>query len=118
MFVSVGTDYHRFDRLMGWLDEWFADDPKVGSVIVQRGTSNVPTQVESVDYLQRTGLIEEFQKATVVVSHGGPATILESRSNGIVPIVVPREAQYDEHVNDHQVDFAKRLAAHGEIQMA
>ena len=118
MFVTVGTDYHRFDRLMGWLDEWFLGDPQVGSTIVQRGTSKEPTEVESVDYLQRTGLIEEFQKATVVVCHGGPATILECRSNGIVPIVVPREAEFDEHVNDHQVDFCVRLAAHGEIQMA
>ena len=118
MFVSVGTDYHRFDRLMGWLDEWFANEPAVESAIVQRGTSSEPTRVESVDYLQRSGLIEEFQKATVVVCHGGPATILECRSNGIVPIVVPREEQFDEHVNDHQVDFCKRLSAHGEIQMA
>ena len=118
LFVSVGTDYHRFDRLMGWLDEWFANDPPVGSVTVQRGTSSEPTQVESVDYLQRTALIEQFQKASVVVCHGGPATILECRSNGIVPIVVPREEQYDEHVNDHQVDFCVRLAAHGEIELA
>ena len=54
MFVSVGTDYHRFDRLMGWLDEWFANEPAVESAIVQRGTSSEPTRVESVDYLQRS----------------------------------------------------------------
>lgn len=118
MFVTVGTDYHRFDRLMDWVDEWFAGAPQVASTTVQRGTSKEPTSVESVDYLQRTGLIEEFQRATVVVCHGGPATILECRSNGIVPIVVPREEQFDEHVNDHQVDFCVRLAAHGDIQLA
>lgn len=118
LFVSVGTDYHKFDRLIGWLDEWFATQPKVESAIVQRGTSATPSNVESVDYVQRTQLIEEFQRATVVVTHGGPATILECRSNGIVPIVVPREAAHDEHVNDHQVDFCKRLAGHGDIQMA
>ena len=118
LFVSVGTDYHRFDRMVWWLDEWFATSPDVKSSIVQRGTSAEPEHLESVDYLQRTQLVEEFQQATVVVCHGGPATILECRSNGIVPIVVPREERYDEHVNDHQVDFCERLAAHGEIQMA
>ncbi len=35
-----------------------------------------------------------------------------------MPIVVPREARYSEHVNDHQVDFCTRLAAQGDIQMA
>ncbi len=118
LFVTVGTDYHRFDRMVWWLDEWLAENPKVDSVIVQRGTSATSEHAESIDYLQRTQLIDEFQQATVVVCHGGPATILECRSNGIVPIVVPREERFDEHVNDHQVDFCERLAAHGEIQMA
>jgi UDP-N-acetylglucosamine transferase subunit ALG13 len=118
LFVTVGTDYHRFDRMVWWLDEWLATKPSVDSVIVQRGTSTKSEHAESVDYFQRTQLIEEFQRASTVVCHGGPATILECRSNGIVPIVVPREGRFDEHVNDHQVDFCERLAAHGEIQMA
>ncbi|MGI9608643.1 MAG: glycosyltransferase [Acidimicrobiales bacterium] len=118
LFLTVGTDYHRFDRVIEWLDEWLETDPPVGPVIVQRGTSSASRNTESVDYLQRTQLIEEFRQASVVVCHGGPATILECRSNGLVPIVVPREAIFDEHVNDHQVDFCERLAAHGEIQLA
>jgi UDP-N-acetylglucosamine transferase subunit ALG13 len=118
LFVTVGTDYHRFDRMVWWLDEWLAQGPTVDTVVLQRGTSSRSEITDSVDYLQRTQLIEEFQQASVVVCHGGPATILECRSNGIVPIVVPREERYDEHVNDHQVDFCERLAAHGEIQMA
>lgn len=118
LFVTVGTDYHRFDRLVWWVDEWLAGGPNVGHVVLQRGTSSTSERTESIDYLQRTQLIDEFQRASVVVCHGGPATILECRSNGLVPIVVPREERYDEHVNDHQVDFCERLNAHGEIQMA
>ncbi len=118
LFVSVGTDYHRFDRLIWWLDEWLAVGRDVEHVIVQRGTSAESEYAESVEYLQRTQLIEEFQQASVVVCHGGPATIMECRKNGSVPIVVPREERYDEHVNDHQVDFCERLATHGDIQLA
>jgi len=29
---------------------------------------------------------------------------------GKVPIVVPRQKQYDEHVNDHQLEFAHNVA--------
>lgn len=29
---------------------------------------------------------------------------------GKTPIVVPRQKKFDEHVNDHQVDFAKAVA--------
>lgn len=119
LFVSVGTDFHRFDRLIWWLDEWLATGPAVGHVVVQRGTSADSNRADSsIDYIQRSLLIEEFQKATAVVCHGGPATILECRSNGLIPIVVPREERFDEHVNDHQVDFCERLAEHDEIQLA
>jgi len=118
LFVTVGTDYHRFDRMVRWLDEWLSQGPTVETVVLQRGTSCPSEMTESVDYLQRTQLIAQFQQASAVVCHGGPATILECRSNGIVPIVVPREERYDEHVNDHQVDFCERLAAHGDIQLA
>ena len=118
LFVTVGTDYHRFDRLIWWLDEWLAGAPEVGHTIVQRGTSAESENAESLEYLQRAQLIDEFRSASVVVCHGGPATIMECRKNGSVPIVVPREERYDEHVNDHQVDFCERLAAHGDIQLA
>ena len=47
LFVTVGTDYHRFDRMVWWLDEWLAGEPKVGSVIVQRGTSAESERAES-----------------------------------------------------------------------
>lgn len=30
-------------------------------------------------------------------------------ANGKKPIVVPRQEKYDEHVNDHQVDFAHQV---------
>jgi len=29
---------------------------------------------------------------------------------GKTPIVVPRQHQYNEHVNDHQVEFARNVA--------
>ena len=29
---------------------------------------------------------------------------------GKIPIVVPRQKQFNEHVNDHQVDFVKAVA--------
>ena len=30
---------------------------------------------------------------------------------GKIPIVVPRQKQFDEHVNNHQVDFCRRVAS-------
>jgi UDP-N-acetylglucosamine transferase subunit ALG13 len=59
-----------------------------------------------------------FTSADVVVTHGGPGTILEASSAGHRPVVVPRQRSYGEHVDDHQLRFAKRLAEDGMIVMA
>ena len=39
VLVSVGTDHHVFDRLMGWVEEWVAQAPEGTSVVVQHGSS-------------------------------------------------------------------------------
>ena len=56
--------------------------------------------------------------ADVIVSHGGPATIAAAWARGLLPIVVPRVPKLGEHVDDHQVSFAVRLAELGRVRLA
>lgn len=48
--------------------------------------------------------------ARIVITHGGPASFIMPLQVGKVPIVVPRQHKFDEHVNDHQVEFARNVA--------
>lgn len=41
-----------------------------------------------------------------------------ARDAGHVPIVVPRRSDLGEHVDDHQVRFATRVAAAGQVHLA
>ena len=50
------------------------------------------------------------REANLIITHGGPSSFLAPLSYGKIPIVVPRQVKYDEHVNDHQVDFVKEVA--------
>jgi len=59
-----------------------------------------------------------LMSAAGIVSHGGPATIVQIRAAGKVPIVMPRDPALGEHVDDHQIRFARHLAARGEIVLA
>jgi UDP-N-acetylglucosamine transferase subunit ALG13 len=61
-------------------------------------------------------MIRLMAQATVVVTHGGPASIMMALQLGKKPIVVPRMARFGEHVNDHQVAFCRRLEAEGRIR--
>ena len=49
-------------------------------------------------------------KARIVITHGGPSSFIMPLQIGKIPIVVPRKKEYDEHVNDHQVDFCNQVA--------
>lgn len=45
-----------------------------------------------------------------MITHGGPASFIMPLQIGKTPIVVPRQCQYNEHVNDHQMEFARNVA--------
>ena len=50
------------------------------------------------------------QKAVPTIERRGPASFVMPLQIGKTPIVVPRQHQFDEHVNDHQVDFSRNVA--------
>lgn len=109
--VAVGTDHHPFDRLIDWVDRWAGARSDV-TVLVQRGTS-IPTEhCPSVDLLPHDELCRHFAGSTVVVSHGGPSTVMDARMAGRLPIVVARDPDRGEHVDEHQQRFAGHLDQH------
>jgi UDP-N-acetylglucosamine transferase subunit ALG13 len=55
-------------------------------------------------------MIENVSKARIVITHGGPSSFIMPLQIGKIPIVVPRQHQFNEHVNDHQVEFARNVA--------
>ncbi len=110
--VSVGTDHHRFDRLVSWVDEWRDLHPEVITV-VQSGTSSPSRHGDSRRLIPHDELLELFRRALVVVSHGGPSTIMDARMVGRMPIVLARNPAFSEHVDQHQMEFADHLERHG-----
>lgn len=111
VIVAVGTDHHPFDRMVAWIDTWAAAHPDT-RVLVQRGTSAPTAKCESVELLPHPELCDRFAKAVAVVSHGGPSTVMDARMAGRLPIVVARNPQFSEHVDDHQMRFAEHLRRH------
>ncbi|WP_433283871.1 glycosyltransferase [Micromonospora sp. CA-244673] len=116
VLVVVGTDVHRFDRLVGWLERWHAGRPGV-RLVLQYGHSRPPALPEATAFLGHEELQLAMAEATLVVSHGGPATITEARRTGHLPIVVPRDPAHDEHVDNHQQLFSRRLGAAGMVHL-
>lgn len=119
VLATVGSDHHPFDRMVAWVDDWFSQRAP-GSVrcVVQYGTSNPPRLAEGADFVPHEQMQALMTEAAVIVTQGGPMSIVEARRAGRVPIVVPRQAGVGgEHVDDHQQAFCHRLADQGLIRV-
>ena len=112
VFVTVGTDHHPFDRVVEWSDRLAS---RGIDVVVQYGTSCRPVVATGRDYLPIDELESLMRGAAVVVTHGGPATIMQVRDLGTMPIVVARDPARNEHVDGHQMRFAARLHSIGSV---
>ncbi|MGH3659367.1 MAG: glycosyltransferase, partial [Micromonosporaceae bacterium] len=55
VLVTVGTDHHPFDRLVGWADQWAADRGHV-RVLVQHGATAPPRHATGHDFLDHAQL--------------------------------------------------------------
>src|SRR5699024_15639 len=55
-------------------------------------------------------MIKLVSDARIVITHGGPSSFIMPLQIKKIPIVVPRRRKFNEHVNDHQVDFVNRVA--------
>ncbi len=117
--VTVGTDHHPFDRLIGWVNDWLARHPdQVGAFFVQSGSASVAPAAASAKFLDDAGLRQVLDEADVMICHGGPGSIADAWQRGQVPIVVPRLRRFREAVDDHQVDFCRMLGGHGRVRVA
>lgn len=110
--VSVGTDHHPFERLVGWAERWAASHPE-DTVVVQHGTTRAPHGVEHAELYRRDEMRAELESSDVVVISCGPGGVMDVRATGRRPVVVARRADLGEHVDDHQQAFARHLSRTG-----
>ena len=109
IFVTVGTHEQPFNRLVKYMDQWAAEHEE--PVIMQTGFSTYePKHCEWSKLYPYSQMVELVEKARIVITHGGPSSFIMPLQIGKVPIVVPRKKEYNEHVNDHQLIFAKAVA--------
>ena len=110
IFVTVGTHEQPFNRLIECVDNL----KKVGiiqeEVIMQIGYSTYkPKYCKWKKIMPYCQMVENVSKARIVITHGGPASFIMPLQNGKIPIVVPRQEKFHEHVNNHQLEFSKMV---------
>jgi UDP-N-acetylglucosamine transferase subunit ALG13 len=118
VMLALGTDHHRCDRTVDWIDDWIDGQASTVHLVAQVGTSRPSRHGSSHQLMAPPDLHAALAAADVVVCHGGPATIADARRAGRLPVVVPRDPALDEHVDDHQQRFARWMAERGQVRLA
>lgn len=108
--VTVGTELWPFPRAvesvlrLGLAAEvvW-----QTGSTVVHHAGRRLP------QWLPAEELHDAFAAADVVITHAGVGSVLACLHHGTVPVVLPRRARHGEHIDDHQLQFARLLDERG-----
>lgn len=111
IFVTVGTHEQPFNRLVQEIDNLKRDGVITEDVIIQTGYSTYePKYCQWDKLIPYKQMLKNVKDARIVITHGGPASFIMPLQIGKTPIVVPRQKKFDEHVNDHQIEFARNVA--------
>lgn len=109
IFVTLGTirgyAFHRLvDRM---LETGLCNENTVWQLGETDRSSDLPGTV--LRYMDAARFREEALAADLVVTHAGVGTILQLLDWGISPVVVARRSEFNEHVDDHQLQIANYL---------
>jgi UDP-N-acetylglucosamine transferase subunit ALG13 len=115
IFLTTGTQLP-FDRLVRAVDDWADTAQPEGGIAAQvlpaPRAPYVPRNFKTRARLTPAEYDEMFAKADLIVSHAGMGTILTALTNGKRICIMPRQVQFGEHRNDHQLATVERLGTH------
>ena len=116
IFVTVGTHEQSFDRLVKEIDRLKKEKLIRQEVFIQTGYSPYkPKSCQYRDFIPFEEMMSRMEEAEIVITHGGTGSIMLILYHGKIPLVMPRQGKYNEHIDDHQVLFCKTMAAKGKI---
>lgn len=87
-------------------------------LFVQKGSAGEQfPDLSGADYISKGEFVERLEWADVVITQGGAGAIYEACMAGHMPLVAPRRAHLDEHIDDHQWFMTRALAEQGRIRL-
>jgi UDP-N-acetylglucosamine transferase subunit ALG13 len=113
IFVTVGTHYLGFERLIKKIDEIAGRIDE--EIIAQIGlTSYKPKNVKYFTFINEEGKILDFyKKSRIVVTHSGAGTILNLLQYKKPIVVVPRLKKFNECIDNHQLELTEVIGNKG-----
>jgi len=105
-----------FDRLISAVEKQIKKGKIKEEVIVQSGCSKYKSDLmKMIDFMEADEFKNYIKKATIVITHGGVGSIIDSLNANKVVIACPRLSKYKEATNDHQLQIINKFSNDGYI---
>ncbi|MFQ9311500.1 MAG: PssE/Cps14G family polysaccharide biosynthesis glycosyltransferase [Paraclostridium sordellii] len=117
IFVTLGSQKFQFNRLLKEIDRLIEEKKITEEVFVQIGYSDYkPKNYRYKEFLDREEFSEIMSKCDKVITHGGTGAIITAVKNGKKVIAIPRLKEFNEHVDNHQLQIIDEFKKMGYIQ--
>ncbi|HEX5852155.1 MAG TPA: glycosyltransferase [Solirubrobacteraceae bacterium] len=116
ILLSLGTHQQAFPRALDLVEPLARDGQ---DFVIQHGSTPSRPEMPNAAWIQfmpYENVVDAMTKADGVICHAGVGTIMTALMAGHTPVVIPRQAQRGEHVDDHQLDIATRFAERGLVR--
>lgn len=111
ILVMLGTQNNSFHRLLEEIDELVKKGIINDEIIVQAGYTKYNSKNMKILGLMPKEELEKYQeKADLIITHGGVGSIISSIEKRKKVIAVPRLHEYQEHVNNHQIEIVEKYS--------
>ena len=110
IFVILGTEKFPFNRLVKEVDILTGNNTIGDSVFMQIGSCTYePIHCRWERFLSFGDMCKKIEEADLIITHAGAGTTLLCLQYGKKPILMPRQKEFKEHVDNHQVVFAEKM---------
>lgn len=117
ILVLLGTQNNSFVRLLDAIQECIESGIIEEKVVVQAGfTKYKSKKMDIFSMIDKEDYNKLIDEANFVICHGGVGSIISCLSKEKKVIVVPRLKKYGEHVNDHQIQIARKFEQDGYVK--
>ncbi len=118
LFLTIGTLFG-FDRLVRAVDDAIEAGKITDEVFAQIGPGSYrPRRMKFVEMLAKDEFEKTMSESNGMISHAGIGSINAAIKSARPMAVFPRLKRYGEHVNDHQLDTARKFEALGCVLVA
>ncbi len=114
LFVTVGVERISFNRLLKIVDQYVFSGLFPNDTFIQIGHSSYhPQYCSYCRFLDYCDMEKRIAGSDIILSHAGMGTVILCLKHGKIPILFPRKVCYREHVDDHQLLFARIMSKEG-----